>query len=62
MSSRRSIFLTVDNEHWYFEGRDESIVLEFSAEHKVSANHIGIEITIKEGTELHRELSRLIKK
>ena len=62
MSSKVSILLTTDNEHWYIEGQDESIVLEIDISHSLKTYDETMKIKIKKGTPLHKELMGMIKK
>lgn len=65
MSTKSTMILTYDNEHWYkdcngsyYEGTEteECIVLEIGKKHMVEQDEDGTRIIIEEGTELYKEL------
>lgn len=57
MSTKSTILLSKDNEHWYEEGIDGSIVLEIERKHIEYMNEDDIIYCIKQGTPLHRAIS-----
>lgn len=68
MSSKSTILLTTDNEHWYkdcnathWEGTkaEEAIILEIGLQHTFEVTDEGLRIVIEEGTELFKELKKL---
>lgn len=68
MSSKTSILLTSDNEHWYLEANaeyyeetktKEAIVLEIGKQHKVEITDENTRIIIEEGTDLFRQIADL---
>lgn len=62
MSSRTSILLTTDNEHWYID-RDDSIYLEFVTDsHYVSITNNLLTVKVLKDCSLHKELILLYNK
>ena len=61
MSSKATILLTVDNEHWYGDLRENIIILEIDDMHKITKHGDRTEIEIKEGTPLFEEITKLSK-
>ena len=68
MSSKSTIILTSDNEHWYHDcqgayfedtSSEECIVLEFNAQHKIQRDKYGIRIIIESDTELYKSIKNL---
>ncbi|MCP4392783.1 MAG: hypothetical protein GY804_00680 [Alphaproteobacteria bacterium] len=61
MSTKSSIFLTKDNEHWYYEHTDDSITIEIDRENIQcdcsDSNDVLLEI--KKGCDLWNYLSQL---
>jgi len=65
MSTKSTIFLTNDNEHFYNECLDDSIVLEFDKENIeiLTNNDDDLVVSVKKGSELYDILKyRLSKK
>lgn len=64
MSTKSTIFLTRDNEHFYKECLDDSIVMEFSKNNiNILINDTDdLVIEIKPGTELHHILKTNLNK
>ncbi len=69
MSSKVSILLTSDNEHWYKEGEgpyyeqsktQNPIVLEIDKSHMIETTENQIRVIIEEGTPLYEEISLLL--
>ena len=69
MSTKATILLTTDSEHWYkecnaryYEGTktESAIVLEFDSQHKFEQDSEGFRVIIDEGTELYKALSKAI--
>ena len=67
MSTKSTLLLTKDNEHWYMEGNaryyeeaktESAIVLEFDAQHKIEHCSDGLRVIIEEGTELYNALRK----
>ena len=67
MSTKSSLLLTKDNEHWYIEGNaryyeeaktESAIVIEFDAQHKFEHDSEGLRVIIEEGTELYNILCK----
>lgn len=67
MSTKATILLTTDSEHWYkeynaryYEGTktESAIVLEFDSQHKFEPCSDGLRVVIEEGTELYKALSK----
>ena len=65
MSTKATIFLTSDNEHWYRElnamyyeetKTEYAIVLEIDPRHKVETDEDGTRIIIEEGTPLYKAI------
>ena len=54
MSTKQSILLTKDNEHWYYDGADDTFYIEFEPKHL-----IGNELVVRCNTDLYRELRKL---
>lgn len=63
MSSKISIFLTEDNEHWYRDCDDNTFVLEFSKNNISILLNDGddLVIGIKPGTELYSYLKKIAR-
>ncbi len=69
MSTKNSIFLTSDNEHWYHEAyaqeylstnSRDAYVLEFSSKHRIITNEDKETLVVVEGdTDLYNELRKL---
>ncbi|HAS55337.1 MAG TPA: hypothetical protein DCS42_15020 [Nitrospiraceae bacterium] len=68
MSTRATILLTTDNEHWYEElsasyheetKTEYAVVLEIDRQHKYEISDEGIRVVIEEDTELYREIMKL---
>lgn len=68
MSTKATILLTTDNEHWYEElnaphyedtKTESAIVLEIDKQHKYGIGDEGIRVVIEENTELYKELMKL---
>jgi len=68
MSTRSTIILTAQNEHWYRDCNSQynedtktlrGIVLEFDKIHRVETDEEGTRIIIEEDTELYNELIKL---
>lgn len=61
MSTKGSILLTKDNEHWYYDYSDDSITLEISRDN-IQADYSDTEdiiIEIKEGCDLWKYLEEM---
>lgn len=61
MSTKATMLLSRNNEHWYYDYADGCIILEFSPEHKIEKNDDGIEIVIEPGTALHATIQKEIR-
>lgn len=68
MSTKSTMILTRDNEHWYKEGNgpyyeqsktESPLVLEFDPQHKVETDEEGTRIIIEEGTPLYEDLYKI---
>ena len=68
MSTKSTMILTTDNEHWYKEGNgryyensqtERPVVLEFDPQHKVETDEHGTRVIIEERTQLYEELYRV---
>lgn len=68
MSTKATILLTNDNEHWYRETNaryyestksEEAMILEIDGQHRVEQSMDGLRVIIEEGTNLYAELSKL---
>ena len=58
MSTNATIALTKDNELWYYDQEDGSIVLEFSYKHIVEHFGVdGVSVTVKPNTPLYDMLA-----
>ena len=57
MSSKTSLLLSVDNEHWYHEGFGGSLILEINIKHCFNFKEGKAIVEIKEGTALHRAIN-----
>lgn len=65
MSTKSSLLLTKNNEHWYIEldaeysedaKTERCIVIEIDKMHKVETDEEGTRIIVEEGTELYKAL------
>ncbi|MBU0907368.1 MAG: hypothetical protein KKE05_04405 [Nanoarchaeota archaeon] len=59
MSTKNSIFLTEDNEHWYHEGLTDCFVLEFDKHHIIKKEENITGIIIYPNTPLYKELKKI---
>lgn len=68
MSTKVTLLLTTDNEHWYEETNsryyeetktESAIVLEFDEKHKVEVDSDGTRLIIESGTELYKAIRKV---
>ncbi len=59
MSSKTTILLTDNNEHWYIDCKEKVIILEFSKDNVVRATGDKVEIVIKPDSALYKELENV---
>jgi len=65
MSTKSTILLTDDNEHWYFDCMDcpDSIILEFNKDNiEFHDDDISITVEIMPGTDLYKQAHRSLLK
>jgi len=64
MSTKSTVILTEDNEHIYYEGNDMSYVMEFDKKNidiLINDDIDGLVISIKEGSDLYKQLKKLFR-
>ena len=63
MSTKSTVILTEDNEHIYYEGTDMSYVMEFAKPNIdiLLDDKEDLVISIKEGSDLYKQLKKLFR-
>ncbi len=61
MSSKTSILLSNDNEHWYYDGMDHTYCLEIDKQHKLITDEEGMFVEIKADSELGKAIAELMR-
>ena len=60
MSTKSTLILTQDNEHWYKDCNAKCFVLEFDKKHKVEVDEEGTRIIIESNTPLYEKLYKIL--
>lgn len=60
MSTKSTLILTKNNEHWYKDCNARCFVLEFDKKHKVEVDEEGTRIIVEPNTPLYKELYEIL--